>query len=123
MSSDGVTAAMRYKDIVASLSRADEDLRAWEQNRAIELEGAIADAAASVEAAREREERATQRAQHWWRMAADNVSRLPWLELDEPPGPDPTARYDWLSRYVDGVKPLYNDLVQAVLQLGWRARR
>ncbi|WP_158886659.1 hypothetical protein [Amycolatopsis anabasis] len=120
---DGVSAAMRYKEIVGLAAKAANDLRAWELNRAEELDSAIAAAQAAVEAAAEREQRTSQGANHWWRMAEDNVSRLSWLELAEPPGPAPNARGDRLDQYLAEVKPAYNQLVHAVLQLGWRARR
>jgi hypothetical protein len=122
-SPDGVTAAMRYKEIAGLAAKAANDLRAWELARAEELESTIASASAAVEAATEREQRTVQGARHWWRMAEDNVSRLQWLELADPPGPAPHARGDLLDRYLEGVKPIYNELVQAVLNLGWRARR
>jgi hypothetical protein len=121
--SDGVTSAMRYKEIVGLAGKAAHDLREWERQRAEELEARIAAAQSAVEAATEREERTVQSARHWWRMAEDNVSRLAWLELADPPGASPHARGDWLDRYLEGVKPIYNELVQAVLALGWRARR
>nr|WP_040406877.1 hypothetical protein [Amycolatopsis nigrescens] len=114
---------MRYKEIIGMAGRAAADLRSWEQNRAEELTAQIAAATAGVAAAVEREERTKQTANRWWRMAEDNVSRLSWLEVAEGPSPSPTARGDWLDRYSDGVRPVYNELVQAVLQLGWRARR
>lgn len=44
-----------------------------------------------------------------------------------PPGDNPrpvtTARAAYLERYLEEVKPSYQELVQAVLGLGWRAKR
>ena len=34
-----------------------------------------------------------------------------------------TARPQYLERYLEEVKPSYQELVQAVLALGWRAKR
>lgn len=73
--------------------------------------------------ARERETRTVQGAQHWWRMAQDNVSRLPWLEVGADPAPAPHAYASRLDLYLREVKEAYQELVDAVLSLGWRARR
>jgi hypothetical protein len=117
------SAAMRYKEVVGFAGKAAEDLRAWELHRAQELDGEIAAAHAAVAEAREKEQRTAQAAHHWWRMAEDNVSRLTWLELAEGPTPATSARGSLLDRYFNDVKPLYQELVDAVLSLGWRARR
>ena len=117
------TAAMRYKEIVGLAGRAAEELRAWEQRRAKELDAEIAAAQTAVAEAREKEQRTTQAVHHWWRMAEDNVSRLSWLELAEGPAPATNAHGSWLDRYLNEVKPLYQELVDAVLSLGWRSRR
>ncbi|HVV11208.1 hypothetical protein [Amycolatopsis sp.] len=115
--------AMRYKEIVGLAGKAAEDLRAWELHRVDELQSEIAGASAGVAAAQEREQRAIKTAQHWWRMARDNVSRLPWLEVAEDPEPALNAPASRLDSYLNEVKPLYQELVDAVLRLGWRARR
>ncbi|KAA9164960.1 hypothetical protein FPZ12_006830 [Amycolatopsis acidicola] len=117
------SAALRYKEIVGMAGRAAEDLRAWEQSEADNLQGRIAAAATEVAAATEREHRAIKTAQHWWRMARDNVSRLTWLEVAEDPEPAMNAHPSRLDAYLTDVKPLYQELVDAVLRLGWRARR
>ncbi|MFD9888312.1 hypothetical protein ACFWY9_03155 [Amycolatopsis sp. NPDC059027] len=119
---DGVTAAMRYKEIVGMARGSAENLRNWELARVDELEAAMADAQAAVAAATEREERAAERAARWWKMALHNVERLVWLDIEEPE-PVSTARPQYLERYLEEVKPSYQELVQAVLALGWRAKR
>ncbi|TVT52239.1 hypothetical protein FNH05_13240 [Amycolatopsis rhizosphaerae] len=113
---------MRYKAIVGIASKAGEDLRAWELHRAKELETEIAAAQAALAEAKEKEQRTAQAVRHWWRMAEDNVSRLSWLELADGPAPDLQARGSMLDRYLNEVKPLYQELVDAVLSLGWRSR-
>ncbi|NKQ54969.1 hypothetical protein HFP15_18970 [Amycolatopsis sp. K13G38] len=117
------TAAMRYKQIVGLAGKAAEELRAWELGRVKELDTEIAAAHAAVAEAREKEQRTAQAVHHWWRMAEDNVSRLSWLELAEGPTPATNAHGSWLDRYLNEVKPLYQELVDAVLSLGWRSRR
>jgi hypothetical protein len=117
------SAAMRYREIVGLAARASDELRAWERGRVQELDGQIAAAEADVAQAREREERTKQTVRNWWRMTADNVSRLPWVEIGDEPGPAPNAHGSWLDRYLNEIKPRYQELVDAVLSLGWRARR
>jgi|SRR5207302_10622303 len=117
------SAAMRYKEIVGLTAKAAEDLRGYEQRRIRELDTEIAAAEALVSQAREREERTAQTVRNWWRMVKDNVSRLPWLELGEEPVPATNGHASWLDRYLGGVKPLYQELVDAILSMGWRARR
>lgn len=117
------SAAMRYKEIVGLAAKAGEQLRAWELQRAKELEAQIVEAEQAVAEAAQREQRTAQVAHNWWRMAADNVSRLPWLELAEGPTPAANARGAWLDRYLNDLKPMYQELVDSVLSLGWRARR
>lgn len=116
------TAAMRYKEIIGSARKAANDLRAWELARAQELDSAIAIAAAEVTRAAERERATVERAHRWWRMAADNVARLTWLDIGPEPEPVPTARGEWLDRHTEDVRPAYRELTEAVLKLGWRAR-
>jgi hypothetical protein len=120
---DGATAAMRYKEIIALSRGSADNLRAWELARAEALEAEVAAAQEAVAAAVEREERAGERAKRWWKMALHNVERLPWLAVGEEPKPVPTARPQYLDRYLEEVKPSYQELVQAVLGLGWRAKR
>ncbi|WP_027932872.1 hypothetical protein [Amycolatopsis thermoflava] len=118
-----MNAAMEYKQIVGLAGKAAEELRAWERRRAEELDAEIAAAEAAVAEAKEREARTVQGAQHWWRMAQDNVSRLPWLEVGADPAPAPHAYAGRLDLYLREVKETYQALVDAVLSLGWRARR
>lgn len=117
------SAAMRYKAITGLTAKAAEDMRAWEQHHARELDPRIAEAEAAVGQAREREERTVQTVRHWWRMTADNVAHLPWLELGEEPIPVASARGSWLDRHLNDIKTVYQELVDAVLSLGWRGRR
>jgi len=123
MNDDGATAAMRYKEIIALSRGSAENLRAWELSRAEALETEIAEAVEAVAAAGERETRATERATRWWKMALANVEQLPWLAIGENPQAVPTARPAYLDRYLEEVKPSYQELVQSVLNLGWRAKR
>ncbi|MBK1785006.1 hypothetical protein [Prauserella cavernicola] len=120
--SDEPTAAMRYKEIVGLARKAAEDLRTWELERTEQLTGEIAARADAVTTAAKREQAMTERANRWWRMANDNVSRLSWLELGAPPEPTASARGEWLDRYAEDVRPAYHELTQAILRLGWRAR-
>jgi hypothetical protein len=117
------TAAMRYKEIVGLARGSAEQLRAWELARAEELENALAEATQALTTATDREARARERAIRWWKMAVHNVERLSWLDVGDEPEPRPTARAQYLDRYLEEVKPSYQELVQAVLSLGWRARR
>ena len=123
MSDDGATAAMRYKEIIALSRGSAENLRAWELARAEALDTEIAEGGAAVTAAIEREERAGERATRWWKMALHNIEGLSWLVIGENPKIVPTARPAYLDRYLEEVKPSYQELVQAVLGLGWRAKR
>lgn len=120
---DGAGAAMRYKEIVGLARGSADNLRAWELARADEIERQLADARAAVTAAREREQKATERATRWWKMALHNIARLNFVEALDDPQPVPTARPQYLDRYLEEVKPSYQELVQAVLALGWRAKR
>ena len=120
---DGITAAMRYKEIVGLAHASAENLRNWEIGRADELEAKLAEAHQAVADAAEREQRAVDRASRWWKMAQHNVEGLNWLPDDEDPQPVSTARAGYLERYLEEVKPSYQELVQAVLSLGWRAKR
>ncbi|MFC3454491.1 hypothetical protein [Amycolatopsis speibonae] len=120
---DGITAAMRYKEIVGLARASAENLRSWEVARADELEARLAEAHQAVADAAEREQRAVDRASRWWKMAQHNVEGLSWLPEDEEPGPVSTARAGYLEKYLEEVKPSYQELVQAVLALGWRAKR
>jgi cob(I)alamin adenosyltransferase len=120
---DDATAAMRYKEIIA-LSRGSADrLREWELARVDELESEIEEARTAIEAATERERHAAERATRWWKMALHNIQGLTWLAPGDEPQPVPTARAAYLERYLQEVKPSYQELVQAVLGLGWRAKR
>jgi uncharacterized membrane protein YccC len=119
---DGDTAAMRYKEIIGLARGSAEQLRSWELTRANELDTALAEAAQAVTAATEREAWARERAIRWWKMAVHNIARLPWLEAGDEPEPSATARAQYVERYLEEVKPFYQELVQAVLSLGWRAR-
>ncbi len=120
---DGITAAMRYKEIVGLARASAENLRTWELARADELEARLAEAHQAVADAAEREQRAVDRGARWWRMARHNVEGLTWLPDGEDPAPVLTARAGYLERYLEEVKPSYQELVQAVLALGWRAKR
>ncbi|RSN59276.1 hypothetical protein DMH01_25255 [Amycolatopsis sp. WAC 04182] len=120
---DGITAAMRYKEIVGLARASAENLRDWEIGRADELEARLAEAHQAVADAAEREQRAVDRCTRWWKMAQHNVEGLSWLPDDEAPTPVPTARPGYLEKYLEEVKPSYQELVQAVLSLGWRAKR
>jgi hypothetical protein len=117
------SAAMRYKEIVGLAANAADELRAWEIQRAKELENQILAAEQAVVEAATREQRTAQVVHNWWRMAEDNVSRLPWLEVAEGPAPAANARGGLLDRYLNELKPIYQELVDSVLSLGWRARR
>jgi hypothetical protein len=120
---DDATAAMRYKEIIA-LSRGSADrLREWELARVDELESQIEEARTAIEAAAARERNAAERATRWWKMALHNIQGLTWLAPGDEPQPVPTARAAYLDRYLQEVKPSYQELVQAVLGLGWRAKR
>ncbi len=116
------SAAMRYKAITGLAGKAAEELRAWEVRRAQDLDVEIAAAKAAVAEAQKKEKRTSDAVRHWWRMAEDNVSRLSWLEVADGPAPAPNARASWLDRYLTDVKPMYQELVDAVLSLGWRSR-
>lgn len=120
---DGIAAAMRYKEIVGLARASAENLRTWELARADELEGRLAEAHQAVAEATEREQHAVNRATRWWKMAQHNVEGLAWLPDGEDPQPVPTARAGYLERYLEEVRPSYQELVQAVLSLGWRAKR
>jgi hypothetical protein len=123
MTDDGATAAMRYKEIIALSRGSADNLRAWEVARAEALETEIEEARNAIEAAAEREERAAERATRWWKMALHNIQGLTWLTPGDNPRPVVTARAAYLERYLEEVKPSYQELVQAVLALGWRAKR
>ncbi|HEY3467232.1 MAG TPA: hypothetical protein VGL47_19030 [Amycolatopsis sp.] len=123
MTDDGATAAMRYKEIIALSRGSAENLREWELARAEALEAEIEEAKNAIAAAAEREERAAERATRWWKMALHNIQGLSWLPPGDDPRPVPTARAAYLERYLEEVKPSYQELVQAVLGLGWRAKR
>lgn len=123
MTDDGATAAMRYKEIIALSRGSAENLREWELARAEALEAEIEEARNAIAAAAEREERAAERATRWWKMALHNIQGLSWLPPGDDPRPVPTARAAYLERYLEEVKPSYQELVQAVLGLGWRAKR
>ncbi|SFA72394.1 hypothetical protein SAMN05216266_10163 [Amycolatopsis marina] len=116
------SAALRYKEIVALARKSADDLRSWELARAEELDGAIAGAKAEIEQAAQREQTTEERANRWWRMAVDNVSRVSWLEAGAGPEPVSSARGEWLSRYLEDIRPAYHELNQSILNLGWRAR-
>jgi len=118
-----VDAAARYKEIIGLARKAAEDLRAWEQAREQQLHGEIAAAEQNVHAAAEAEKAMAERARRWWSMARDNVARLSWLDVGEEPTPVASARGDQASRYADDIRPAYHELTQAVLKLGWRARK
>lgn len=120
--SDEPTAAVRYKDIVGLARKAADDLRTWELARADELNALLAAAAERVSAAAERERAVSERANRWWRMASDNVSRLSWLEPGAEPEPVTSARGEWLDRYTEEIRTAYQELNQAILKLSWRAR-
>ncbi|ADJ50638.1 hypothetical protein AMES_8813 [Amycolatopsis mediterranei S699] len=120
---DDATAAMRYKEIIALSRGSAENLREWELARAEALNGEIEAAEAAIEVAIDREARAAERATRWWKMALHNIQGLPWLDPGDNPRPVPTARAAYLERYLEEVKPSYQELVQAVLSLGWRAKR
>jgi hypothetical protein len=123
MTDDAATAAMRYKEIIALSRGSAEKLRTWELARAEELEREIEEARTTIEAATEREARAAERATRWWKMALHNIQGLLWLDPGDEPRAVPTARPAYLERYLEEVKPSYQELVQAVLALGWRAKR
>ncbi|MFJ7211540.1 hypothetical protein [Amycolatopsis sp. NPDC098790] len=123
MTDDGATAAMRYKEIIALSRGSAENLREWELSRAEGLEAEIEAAQAAIEAAADRETQAAARATRWWKMALHNIQGLLWLDPGDEPRPVATARPAYLDRYLEEVKPSYQELVQAVLALGWRAKR
>jgi hypothetical protein len=123
MTDDGATAAMRYKEIIALSRGSADNLRTWELQRAESIEAEIEEASNAIAVAAEREERAAERATRWWKMALHNIQGLMWLPPGDNPRPVPTARAAYLDRYLEEVKPSYQELVQAVLSLGWRAKR
>ncbi|MBE1500127.1 hypothetical protein H4696_007227 [Amycolatopsis lexingtonensis] len=123
MTDDGATAAMRYKEIIALSRGSAENLREWELQRAETLEAEIEEAKGAIEVAVDREQRAAERATRWWKMALHNIQGLLWLDPGDEPRPVMTARPAYLERYLEEVKPSYQELVQAVLGLGWRAKR
>ena len=123
MTDDSATAAMRYKEIIALSRGSAENLRKWELARAEALEAEIEEAQNAIAASTEREERAAERATRWWKMALHNIQGLTWLTPGDNPRPVTTARAAYLERYLEEVKPSYQELVQAVLALGWRAKR
>lgn len=117
------TAAARFKEIIGRARGAAASLREWEIARVHELDAAIADAEEDLAKAIEREEWATERATRWWKMAVNNVRRLAWIDPGDPPEPVSTARAQYLEHYLEEVRPSYQELVQSVLSLGWRAKR
>ncbi|MEU7789408.1 MULTISPECIES: hypothetical protein [unclassified Amycolatopsis] len=123
MTDDGATAAMRYKEIIALSRGSAENLREWELAREAALTAEIEEARTAIEVATERENRAAERATRWWKMALHNIQGLMWLDPGDEPRPVTTARAAYLERYLEEVKPSYQELVQAVLALGWRAKR
>ena len=123
MTEETASPALRYKEIVGLARGSAENLRAWELARAEEIERLLADAHAAVEAAQAQEEKMRERASRWWKMALHNVVRLNFVEALDDPQPVTTARPQYLERYLEEVKPSYQELVQAVLGLGWRAKR
>lgn len=123
MEPDGeVSAAMRYKEIIARARQAADDLRDWERTRAEELGGAQAAARAEIEAAREREQEVEHSVHHWWRMAADNLTRLSWWQPSGPPEPATDSQGEHLRRHTEEIRPAYHELTEAIRGLGWRAR-
>lgn len=116
------TAAMRYKAVIAEARKAADNLRAWELTRADELSAARPAAEAEVAAATEHEQEIDRQAHHWWRMASDIVSRLSWIRAGEAPEPAHAAQGERVREYSDAIRPAYQELNQAVLALGWRAR-
>ncbi|WP_020664063.1 hypothetical protein [Amycolatopsis benzoatilytica] len=123
MTAENASAALRYKEIVGLARGSAENLRAWELARADEIERQLADAHAALAAAQAQEEKMRERANRWWKMALHNVARLNFVEALDDPQPVTTARPQYLERYLEEVKPSYQELVQAVLGLGWRAKR
>ncbi|WP_019818999.1 hypothetical protein [Saccharomonospora saliphila] len=119
---DEATAAVRYKEIMGLARKAADDLRSWELARAKELDGEIAAAEQRVREATDREQTTAERAHRFWRMADDNISRLSWAQLGPDPEPAPSARGEHLDRYAENVRSAYQELTQAVQNLGWRAR-
>ncbi|OQO92944.1 hypothetical protein [Saccharomonospora piscinae] len=120
---DEPTAAVRYKEIMGLARRAADELREWERRRAAELESRIAEAQARLDALAEQETAAQERAHRWWRMACDNVDRLPWLEPGQQPAVVTSARGEWADRYAEDIRITYRELTNAINDLGWRARR
>ena len=123
MTDEHASAALRYKEIVGLARGSAENLRAWELARADEIDRQLTDAHAAVAAAQAQEEKMRERASRWWKMALHNVARLNFVEALDDPQPVMTARPQYLERYLEEVKPSYQELVQAVLGLGWRAKR
>jgi hypothetical protein len=119
---DHASAAVRYKEIVGLSRTAAENLRQWELARARELDGELAAAAERVAAARQREQTMGERANRWWNMARDNISRLSWLQPGPAPEPDGSARGEHLEQHAEQVRTAYQELTQAILALGWLAR-
>jgi hypothetical protein len=115
--------ATQYKEIIGRARGAHDLLRLWEQGRAEQLEHEIATASAAVTAATEREQQARDRVGRWWRMAVDSVSQVSWLEVGPEPEPAAGTRGSYLERHLDDVRHAYHELTQAILNLGWRARR
>lgn len=120
---DDTSAAVRYKEIMGLARKAAENLREWEQRRAEELESQIAATAERVERLEEAQLATQERALRWWRMACDNVARLPWLEPGEPPSPSHAAGNDRPDGHTEEIRTAYRELTNAVDALGWRARR
>lgn len=121
VSSEG-SPAMRYKEIAGLARKATVDFQAWERSRMVELEHATTAAREEIEAAVDREQRTMSQAHRWWRMALDNVAKLSWVSAGPDPEPIESARASQLSRYTEDVRTGYQELTQAVLDLGWRAR-
>src|SRR5690606_42013601 len=115
--------ARRDKEVMGLARKAAGDLRDWERKRIAERASKIAGAGRRLDAAAEQETAVQARAPRWWRMACDNVGRLPWLEPGEQPSPINSARGDQVDHYVDGLRSAYRNLTEAVANLGWRARR
>ena len=117
---DEAPAVQRYKDVVAGLSAAADDLREQDRLRAAELARRLVDLDAAMARAGQRAALSLFAAEMAWERALDALWQESWMTLRRRPSPDGSADPARLNDLDLEVERAGAELAAAVRRRLWR---
>ncbi len=112
-------AVQRYKDVVADLSAAADDLRERDRLRAVELTRRLVDLDTAMTRAGERAALSVFAAEVAWEDALDALWQESWMTLRPRPGPAPSVEPARLNELDVEVEQATEELSEALRRRLW----